>query len=440
MADPNDTLDPEPVDAEFEPADDSGTSGKTETRKGPGWTSLVLVFLLASTAGGAIGWGSTRWLAAPAAEDLTDTQTEDTRLAALDTGLSALETRLARLENPGSDTITHADIDALAARIGTLETADPATAPAETVDLSAIEARLAALETARETAPADAAPPVDLTPLEDRLDALEHGLGETGGLAQQALDAAQSADTAAYDPLVLQDITRRLAELETARANADAADSAPDPQIAELQTQIASLAEALEETRALARSASSAAEGAAQAAASRPEAGQDDRRLAARVLALTALRDVAATGDGFEAERAALARLWRDNADISALDSVARAGVPATDQLAEDFPGQAIRDAAGTGRVFFGLIEVRQSRAAADSTGAMALTALAEDRLADGDLDDAVALAQQLEGEALAAARDWLISARARQDLDRRLARMRQALADDAAALGTDPS
>ena len=235
-------------------------------------------------------------------------------------------------------------------------------------------------------------------------------------------------------------MTGRLAELEAARARAEAADGTPDPQLAGLQAQIADLSEALDETRALARSASSAAEGAAQAAASRPESGQDDRRLAARVLALTALRDVAATGEGFEAERAALARLWRDNADIAALNSVARAGVPSTGQLAEDFPGQAIRDAAGTGRVFFGLIEVRQSRAAADSTGAMALTALAEDRLADGDLDDAIALTQQLDGEALSAARDWLISARARQDLDRRLARMRQALADDAAALGTDPS
>ena len=51
------------------------------------------------------------------------------------------------------------------------------------------------------------------------------------------------------------------------------------------------------------------------------------------------------TGEGFEAERAALARLWRDNADLEALAPVARAGVPTLDQLAANYPGSAIREA-----------------------------------------------------------------------------------------------
>jgi len=73
------------------------------------------------------------------------------------------------------------------------------------------------------------------------------------------------------------------------------------------------------------------------------------------------------------------------------------------------------------------------------AAGALAITALAEDRLAQDDLDGAIALTERLEGEALEAARDWLISARARQDLDLRLTRLRQALADDATAQGADP-
>ena len=73
------------------------------------------------------------------------------------------------------------------------------------------------------------------------------------------------------------------------------------------------------------------------------------------------------------------------------------------------------------------------------NAGALAITALAEDRLAQDDLDGAIALTERLEGDALDAARDWLISARARQDLDLRLTRLRQALADDATAQGADP-
>jgi hypothetical protein len=188
-----------------------------------------------------------------------------------------------------------------------------------------------------------------------------------------------------------------------------------------------------------ARSAAAAA-AAAQTASGQPGDAQASRRLAARALALTALRDVAMSGESFEAERAALARQWRGNADLAAMESVARAGVPTLEQLREDYPGRAIRDAAGPCRIFFGLIEVRQAEPGTGETGPLAITALAEDRLAQNDLDGAVALTERLEGEALAAARDWLVAARARQTLNLQLGRLRQALAEDAAAQGEDPS
>jgi hypothetical protein len=162
--------------------------------------------------------------------------------------------------------------------------------------------------------------------------------------------------------------------------------------------------------------------------------------LAARALALSALREIAMTDEGFEAERAALARVWRGNADLEALASVARAGVPTFDQLRADYPGPAIREAAGPGRVFFGLIAVRQTNSTEDAAGPLALTALAEQRLAETNLDAAITLTEQLDGAALDAARDWLIAARARQDVNRRLTRLRQSLADEAAAQESDPS
>ena len=56
MADPNDIHDPEPVDAEFEPADDNTPSGREESGSGSGLGSMLVVFVLASLAGGALGF------------------------------------------------------------------------------------------------------------------------------------------------------------------------------------------------------------------------------------------------------------------------------------------------------------------------------------------------------------------------------------------------
>lgn len=425
MADPNETLDPEPVDAEFEPADDSRPGGGRNKRRGPGWLSLFAVFLLASAAGGALGYAGQAWLAPQPVEDD----------AALAEPLSDINARLATLERHNNDTARQADIDALADRLDTLERAEPA--PGETPDLSRLEARIDALE----NAPAAMAGSVTGTQeLETRIDQLALAVSDAQGLAQQALDTAGSGGQAGVDPQILQNITARLSELENTSDRQASGIAGPDPRIAELEAELAVLREELASTHTLAESARSAASSAAQTVSDRPDSGQASRQLAARALALTALREMASSGEPFEAERAALARLWRGNADLEAMENVARSGVPTLNQLKASYPGGAIREAAGPGRIFFGLIEVRQSEPGAAGTGPLAMTALAEDRLAADDLEGAIALTERLEGEALAAARDWLISARARQDLNLRLTRLRQALADDAAAQGEDPS
>jgi len=428
MADPNETLDPEPVDAEFEPADDSGTAGQAK-RKGPGWLSLFTVFLLASAAGGAIGYAGHAYLdTAPAA----DTGAADER-AALTEAISGLETRLdaAEAEEPAAGLAQR--LDALEARLE-----DTANTPSSEPDLSGIEARLSRLEEAPAATSAD---PFDPSGLEDRIDALDSQLSDTRALAGQALENAQASAGSGVDPQVLQNITGRLAELEQAQDRAGPGFDDPAPRIEALETRIAgleadmsALRDGLTEARDLAETASR------NAAQNEGDDARASRNLAARALALTALREIANTGEGFEAERAALARLWRGNEYLAAMADTARAGVPTMDQLAERFPGDAIREAAGPGRVFFGLVEVRQSEAGEDDTGALAITALAEDRLAQDDLDGAIALTERLEGDALEAARDWLISARARQTLDARLARLRQALTEDVSTQDEDPS
>lgn len=435
MANSNDTLDPEPVDAEFEPADDSRAAARPATKRGGGVFGHFLVFLLATTAGGAIGFGAARYYPADAGPDAGAAAER----AALTSELTGIETRLAALEGEDPTRGLGDDVAALAARIAALETRPASGTPAEAVDLSAIEARLAALESA--PAPeTPAGPAFDPSALEDRLAAVETAQSLTDARAQQALDASQSANAPALDPQILQAMTDRIAAIE---ASVDALPASQDntPELTRLSAEIATLQSELDAVRGLAQSAQSSADTAAETASATPaDTGQASRQLAARALALTALREIARTGDGFEAERAALSRLWRGNTDLAAMADYSRAGVPTVDELADAFPGADIRAAAGPGRVFFGLIEVRRTDGSDSESGPLAMTALAERRLAANDLVGAVTIAERLEGDALETVRDWLIQARARLDLDQRLQSLRDALAATAAEQGSDPT
>ena len=435
MADPNETLDPEPVDAEFEPADDSRPATKPVRKRG-GALGLVLVFLLASVAGGAIGFAASRYVPAASKPDAGAAAER----AALTGELTGLETRLAALESDDPAAGITADLQALAQRLSVLETRAPDGASGGAVDMSAIEARLAVLEGAVSDASAPDAG-FDASELEARLASLETAQSLTDARAQQALEASQTpAEGPALDPQILQALTDRIMAVE-ASVDALAGPSTTDPELDRLQQNLADLQAELETVRSLAQSASNQAASAAQSASSPPpDTGQASRQLAARALALTALREIARTGDGFEAERAALARLWRGQADLAAMADYSRAGVPTLSELTASFPGDAIREAAGPGRVFFGLIEVRRTNGTEGDTGPLAMTALAERRLAENDLVGAVTITERLDGEALETCRDWLIQARARLDLNRRLQSLRDALAAEAAEQGSDPT
>ncbi|WP_417490355.1 hypothetical protein [Maricaulis sp.] len=436
MADPNPDTDPEPVDAEFEPASDLPEADSPRAgRKGVGGATVAILFLIATLAGGGLGFAGARYLPA---ENTVDTGAANER-AALVEAITTLETRLASLEGEAPALTVEAalaePVAAITARLDALEAATPAPGPAP--DLTAVEARIAALETAAPTENTAAA-----EAWTTRLDAIEAELATIATLAREAGDTAAQGAQAATDPMLLQNLSERIATLETAQdLGATPGEPVADPRIDDLATRIDQLETALAETRALAEAASTAAEAAATSAASpTPDTGQASRQLAARALALSALRDIAGTHEGFEAERAALAQLWRGNGDLAAMASYAPAGVPTLEDLTADYPGDAIRDAAGPGRIFFGLIEVRQADPGTSETGAMAISALAENRLAQRDLEGAVALTERLDETALPAARDWLIGAQARLDLDRRLVSLRQALTDAAAAQGEDPS
>ncbi|WP_417490109.1 hypothetical protein [Maricaulis sp.] len=439
MADPKQNPDPEPVDAEFEPARDlPDPEGERAGRKGVGGATVAVLFLIATLAGGGLGFAGARYWPATSTSD-TGAASER---AALTQSITTLESRLAAMAAEPSpaqslETALAQAVTAVNSRLDALEGAPAQAGP----DLTAIEARLMTLESAAPTDDTNAPDIAALDAINARLETAERDLADLGLLLQQASEA--SADQGTVDPLLLQNLSDRLAALESAQdAAASPAEPVTDPQTAILAARIEQLESGLNETRALAETARAAADAAADSAATRPssDTGQASRQLAARALALSALRDIAGTHEGFEAERAALAQLWRGNADLAAMASYARAGVPTLDDLTTDYPGDAIRDAAGPGRIFFGLIEVRQANPGTSDTGAMAITALAANRLALRDLEGAVALTERLDETSLPAAQDWLIGAQARLDLDRRLVSLRQALTEAAAAQGEDPS
>lgn len=399
--------DAEPVDAEFKDVSDSDAP----SRKGGGLLGGLVLFVLATLAGGALGaWGAQ--FLAPAGTEYDD--------AGLRTSIEAVESRLTDLESTEPD-VTLAMISALEDRIGALESAEPAEASLDTEALTALEARLAALESAEPAAsgsdPALAA----------RLDRLETQAERAETLANQALDLPAGADAAALDQL--QD---RVAALETAELPAPV--EAPD--LSGLEARLAALESAdpaISEDRIEAlESRLAAAEQAATAAGSATDETASARSLAARTLALIALAEIAETEDSFEAERASLARLWPGREELAALRPLARAGVPTRAILAETFPADAIRNAAGHQTVFFGLIEVQRTGEADEGDGPQALTRLAEARLARGDLEGAVAAVTRLEGDPAEAAQSWLLGAEARLTVEDSLDALRAALARQA--------
>ena len=203
MADQDDTLDPEPVDAEFEPADDTRPSGKRTRNNLFGALSLIVI---AGLAAGAVWLGMRDGvdMAGPATDTGSGAQAELAAQAAI---IDRLEARLVALENAG--TAPDPALDRLAAIEQRLDAAEAR--PADPAGTSALQDRLAALEEREPTPPAGP----DET-LVARLDALDETVRRLDALANQALDEAQAADTPGTDPQILQDFGDRLSALESA--------------------------------------------------------------------------------------------------------------------------------------------------------------------------------------------------------------------------------
>jgi len=400
----------EPVDAEFEPAPDSGGSrGKSKTKKpkaakSGGGKTPVLAFIgltvLAAGIGGGAGWVLGRYLPA-SGEGATD---------------PALISRIETLE------AQTASADQLAAFQNRLETVEEETAgaPLRTEAFEQLIRDVAALRTDLEALEPGAEGGAGLSDqINTRLQALERQLNTTADDAQTALAAAQTAQSALQQALAQPDDR---AAPQTTGVSSDAL-SALRLDLAALQSAVRDLQAGAGDTQALAArmdALESLIEGL------ETQTGQTQTAsvsLARQALAFSDLAEAAAQAQPFAMEYAMLSQIWPNRAHLIALTEPARTGAPTLDDLTDSFPAQAVREALGQTQRFWGVIEVR--RAGDDHGAADRIVGL----LQQGALSQAIRETEALDAEAAQVPLEsWLTEARKREALNAVLDDMRAAL------------
>lgn len=409
----------EPVDAEFEPAPDSGGSrSKSKTQKpkpaktgksGAPVLAFVGLTVLAAGVGGAVGWGIGRY--APTGEAGATAQLES-RIEALeafavtDGQLSALQTRLETVEaeTAGAPLRTNAfeqlirDVADLRASVETLQSIEGGAA-----DLSGLTARLVAVER-------------DLQTVVDDIETVSATAETTQSALQQMRNqpapnsGAAGSDLSADALSGLQgDLARLQDDVRALQAGAGDLDT------------LAARIDALEATV----SGLNVMSGAAPATATAAPAS-----LTRQALAFSDLAQAAAHSQPFAMEYAMLAQVWPNRRQLDALIAPARTGAPTLDDLAASFPAQDVREALGQTRRLWGVIEMRRT---GDDQG-LADQILA--RIEAGALSEAIALAEGADAAAETVLAPWLIEARQREALDATLEDMRETLARQADANG----
>ncbi len=373
----------EPIDAEFEPIDEA--EKKTRAPRRPVsiifWAAtLVLVLLLVLTG----GYGLARKTGV-----LERGRVKQADVAQLAGRLDTLQSRLEALRRDVSS------------RLDALEQASAAQkSTSETVQ--SLQARLQKLENAAPVA----ADETGLDALNARLDALEQRLSQTG---VTGTDGANGA--------VIKDLRARLQALEQALPQDGAARS-------QVQQRLNTLAQELKDVTARLQRLE--------------QQGMQNNQRSALALAVLALDDAARTGQPFLHQWRALAHLAPQNADVLALEPLARTGVPTRAQLARDFTAQisAIRAAAskpanpskaGLARrvkaAFAAMVSIRRIDGSGDGVDAALLRA--QKALEQNDLNAAIAALDGLNGAAHEAAQDWIGKARTRLRFDELLAHLK---------------
>lgn len=382
----------EPIDAEFRPAEPE----RVKVKRGPGWFSTLLLFLLAAAGGGAIGYSASEL--APghiAPERTTEIAAEDEPPTEPLATQAALE-REAEARRDAASSLTQR-LDRLDERLASTE--DAISQPAEPGD------------------PVDGSQPVraeveaEIAALKRRLAALETAGSEAEAAPEELTRAIASLSAR------LEEVEGSLATLQAgleARGETDAALRSEIEQLNEdssaLQSELGTLRGDLETRQA--------------------EAGARQAELAEAALALSQIDAAARRGQGFAPALSTLRRLRPDARGLDALQDFAAEGAPTLQQLTSRFDAmaeavtQASRPLAAPGgaisfveRVFGDAVEIRRE----GQPDVRANLEAAETALDNDDLGGAIDAIAALEGNSAEAAAGWLRDARARRMLERTL-------------------
>lgn len=395
----SDPTEPEPLDAEFEPADDNVVSERQ--RKSGGIGGYFLTFVFSALVGGGIG-GWVAWTL----DGPDDTSLLENRIAALESApapvafdASALEIRLSALESSTSDS------ESVRTRLEEIEAALAASGNDPTLPI-----RVIALESAAQQNEALANQALDQIgelsggfnseAVEARLDALEARIDSPAAVAgltdiEARIAALENAEPAG--PVDLSDVTDRLDALESIAA----------PDLMAVEARLAAL-----ESRPTAEPTPD------------PQTSRNAGQVAREALALMALAEAVNSGRPYNDQLQNFERFA--DADIGVLSQHSDTGIMTIPMLARTFPADAILATRQGERVFFGLIEI--SNSSAEARRLREQVPLIEERLALGDLNGAILLTRQLSEDAQMAATDWLESATARQLADMRLSTIRMSM------------
>jgi hypothetical protein len=299
-----------------------------------------------------------------------------------------------------------------------------------------------------------ATPTTDLTPLADRVAALEQVTAGIGALQQQVDDLAAQAAT---DRTERQNIANDLAELT--REVTTAAAAAGDPQAAEelgneinalaerltaLENagppdQIVTLQQGLDQLQTQVAGLTDTTQALAANAEDRNRAAD-----AARVLAYNNLRAVAERGDAFAPELAVLAELGVPDTALAGLESAAATGIISRTALADAFPdvADAILRATSEPDAEAGfwtrlwanaqnIVEVRPNVPIEGDTP-VAIVSRMQAAIDAGDFATALNERTALPQAGLDASADWAASVQQRLDLDAAIADLATALPQQA--------
>jgi uroporphyrinogen-III synthase len=231
-------------------------------------------------------------------------------------------------------------------------------------------------------------------------------------------------------------------------------------QVDELSSQVAQVSETAarqETTQALAERLSAVEQQAQQLAQRRQADGAgaaDTVRPAAQALAVAELRDALRFSSPFAEQLEAVRQVVADDAALSAtldaLQPMAAEGVPTRAELSSAFDRAAADAVAadmgasrdgmlgGVLRRLNDVITVRRVDASAEGDSADARLARAETKLAAGDLQDAVAIVEQLPEPAKGEMQSWLQQARSRIAAEQALSQLSSQLMRSIAGPGED--